>query len=269
MPKISPLSIVDPKAKVADDVEVGPFCTVGPDVTLGSGNKLISHVVLTGHTTIGKNNTFFPHCTVGSIPQDLKYRGGPCRLEIGDHNTIRESATIHIGTEKGGGLTKIGSGNLLMVNAHIGHDVHLGNRCIIANNVMFAGHVICGDNVAIMGGAGVHHFVTLGDYAYVAGYARIHHDVPPFVKVGDADKIRALNTVGLRRAGFAESDIEALEEAIRKLFVNKDKPFSVTLSEYDLQNGLNQHVKRMVEFLRRRDTGVNGRYLEALRQKAI
>src|SRR2546423_12218206 len=114
MPNISPLSIVDPRANVAADVEVGPFCTIGPDVTLGSGNKLISHVVITGHTTIGKNNTFFPHCTIGAIPQDLKYKGGPTRLEIGDHNTVRESATIHLGTEKGGGVTRLGSANLVM-----------------------------------------------------------------------------------------------------------------------------------------------------------
>ena len=267
MPKISPLSVVDPKARLADDVEVGPFCTIGPDVTLGSGNKLMSHVVLMGHTTIGRNNVFHPHCTVGDHPQDLKYKGAPTRLEIGDNNQIRETVTIHTGTEKGGGITRVGSGNLLMVNAHIGHDVQLGSRCIIANNVMFAGHVICGDNVAIMGGVGVHHYVSIGDYAYIAGYARIHHDVPPFVKVGDADKIRALNTVGLRRAGFSEADIEALEEVTRKLFVSKEKPFSVTLGEFDLLNGINPHVKRIVEFLRRRDTGVNGRYLESLRAK--
>lgn len=265
MPKISPLSVVDPKAHLADDVEVGPFCTIGPEVTLGPANKLVSHVVITGHTTIGKNNTFFPHCTIGAIPQDLKYKGGPTRLEIGDNNNIREAVTIHLGTEKGGSLTRIGSNNLLMVNAHIGHDVQLGNRCIIANNVMFAGHVICGDNVAIMGGVGIHHFVTIGDYAYLAAFARIHHDVPPFVKVGDADKVRALNALGLRRAGFCEADIEALEDAIRRLFVNKAKPFSVALSEFDTQNGINPHVKRMVEFLRQRDTGVNGRYLESLR----
>lgn len=267
MPKISPLSVVDPKANLADDVEVGPFCVIGPDVTLGAGNRLLSHVVITGHTIIGKNNTFFPHTTIGAPPQDLKYKGAPTRLEIGDNNQIRENATIHLGTEKGGHVTRVGSGNLLMVNAHIGHDVQLGNRCVVANNVMFAGHVVCGDHVAIMGGVGVHHFVTIGDFAYIAGYARIHHDIPPFVKVGDGDKIRAINAVGLRRAGFPESDIEALEDCVKRLFIAKDKPFSVALSEYHLSNGINPHVKRMVEFLKRRDTGINGRYLESLRQK--
>src|SRR5256885_6684752 len=117
MPKISPLSVIEPGARLADDVEVGPFCVVGPDVTLGSGNNLISHVAIMGHTTVGRNNTFFPHTTIGAIPQDLKYRGGPTRLEIGDNNSIREAVTIHTGTEKGGGLTKIGNHNLLTVDA--------------------------------------------------------------------------------------------------------------------------------------------------------
>src|ERR1051326_7799566 len=124
MPTISPLASVDPNACLAPDVVVGPFCVVGPDVRLGAGNKLHSHVVITGHTTVGANNSFHPHCVIGGAPQDLKYRGAPTRLEIGDDNHFREHCTVHIGTEKGGGITRVGSGNLLMVNAHIGHDVH-------------------------------------------------------------------------------------------------------------------------------------------------
>jgi UDP-N-acetylglucosamine acyltransferase len=267
MPHISPLASIAPTAILADGVEVGPFCLIGPHVTLGPGNKLLSHVVITGHTTIGKNNSFHPHCTIGGAPQDLKYKDGPCCLEIGNNNSFRESVTIHIGTEHGGGLTSVGSGNLLMVNAHLGHDVRLGDHCVIANNVMFAGHVVCGNNVAIMGGVGIHHFVSIGDFAYIAAYARIHHDVPPFVKVADDDKIRALNTIGLRRAGFPEPDIQALEEATRRLFIGREKkPFALALAEFDTLNGTNSHVKRMVEFLRRRDTGKNGRYLEGLRK---
>lgn len=267
MPKISPLSVVDTNARLADDVEVGPFCTIGPDVTLGAGNKLISHVVITGHTTIGENNLFHPNSVIGGAPQDLKYRGAHTRLEIGSNNIIREAVTIHTGTEKGGGITRLGDFNLLMVNAHIGHDAQFGSRCIIANNVMIAGHVVCADNVAMMGGVGVHHFVSIGEFAYIAGAARIHHDVPPFVKVADDDKIRALNTVGLRRAGFGDDDIEALEDATRRLFIAKNKPFARELAEFDMQNGINPHVKKMVQFLLRRDTGKHGRYLESLRAK--
>jgi UDP-N-acetylglucosamine acyltransferase len=267
MPTISPLSQVDTRAQLADDVEVGPFCVIGPDVVLGAGNKLLSHVVITGHTTVGDGNVFHPHSVVGAPPQDLKYKGAPTRLELGSNNVVRECVTIHIGTEKGGGITRVGSNNLLMVNAHIGHDANIGSRCILANNVMIAGHVVCADNVAMMGAVGVHHFVTIGEFAYIAGAARIHHDVPPFVKVADDDKIRALNSVGLRRAGFADEDIEALEEATRRLFISKQKPFARALADFDMQNGVNPHVKKMVEFLVRRDSGKHGRYLEGLRAK--
>lgn len=267
MPKISPLACVDPHATLADDVEVGPYCVIGPDVVIGPGTRLISHVVVTGCTTIGRNNVIYPHAVLGGPPQDLKYKGSPTRLEIGDNNQIREAVTIHTGTEKGGGVTRVGSNNLLMVNAHIGHDVQLGSRCILANNVMLAGHVVVGDNVAMMGAAGVHHFVTVGEFAYIAAYARIHHDVPPFVKASDDDVIRGLNTVGLRRAGFAEQDILALKEAARRLFIRRNKPFAAAMAEFDTMNGLNPHVKRMIEFLHRRNQGKHGRYLESLRAK--
>lgn len=266
MPKISPQSQVDPSARLADDVEVGPFCLVGPNVSIGAGCKLLSHVVIAGHSTIGKNNTFHPHSVIGGPPQDLKYRGAPTRLEIGDDNHFRENVTVHTGTEKGGGITRVGNQNLLMVNCHIGHDCQIGSRCILSNNVMIAGHVVIGDNVAMMGGVGVHHFVTIGEYAYIAGYARVHHDVAPFVKVADDDEVRGLNSVGLKRAGFSDADIEELEQIVRHLFYAREKPFGVKLREFDTGNGTNQHVKRMIEFLRLRDAGRHGRYLESKRQ---
>jgi UDP-N-acetylglucosamine acyltransferase len=270
MPKISPLADVSPKACIADDVEIGPFCVVGPHVTLGAGNKLLSHVVITNHTTVGTGNVFHPNSVIGGMPQDLKYAGEETRVSIGNRNHFREAVTVHIGTAKGGkifggGVTRIGDDNLLMVNCHIGHDAQFGSRCILANNVMIAGHVICGDNVAMMGGVGIHHFVTIGEHAYLAGVARITHDVPPFVKVADDDQVRGLNSIGLRRAGYTEADIEALEDATRKLFYNREKPFSRVMSEFDTLNGINPHVKKMIEFLRRRDAGKRGRYLESLR----
>jgi UDP-N-acetylglucosamine acyltransferase len=265
MAKISPLAVVDPKANLAGDVEVGPFCIVGPDVTIGSGCQLLSHVVISGHTKIGERNVFHPNSVIGGIPQDLKYRGAPTRLEIGNENQIREAVTIHIGTEKGGGVTRVGSNNLLMVNSHLGHDVQIGNHCVLANNIMLAGHVVLGSNIAMMGGVGVHHFVTISDFAYVAAYAQITHDVPPFVKVADSNKIRGLNIVGLRRNGFSEADIEALEDATRRLFYDRDKSFAAAMAEFDTLNGINPHVKKMIEFLRRRDQGKNGRFLEKLR----
>ena len=265
-PKISPHAVVDETAEIAEDVEIGPFCVIGPHVKIDSGCKLLNNVTILGHTTIGKRNVFFPNAVIGAAPQDLKYRGGDTRLIIGDDNAFREAVTVHVGTEKGGGVTRIGDFNLLMINTHIGHDVMVGNRCIISNNTMIAGHVIVGNNVAMMGLVGIHHFVTIGDYAYLGGAARIHHDVPPFVKVDGEDKVRSLNTTGLKRSGsFTEEDILALRAAVRKLWFGKKKNFSAQLAAFDLMNGINPHVKVMVEFLQRRDKGKHGRYLESQR----
>lgn len=189
-PRISPLAMVDPKAHIGDDCEIGPFCVVGPDVTLGTGCKLLSHATITGHSTIGCDNVFHPHCVIGGIPQDKKYCGEPTTLIIGDRNDFRESVTVNLGTVQGGGLTRIGDGNLLMVNCHVGHDCQIGNNTILSNNVMLAGHMVVGNNVVMSGGAAAHHYVTIGDFAFIAGMARIHHDVPPFVKLSEKDKIR-------------------------------------------------------------------------------
>jgi UDP-N-acetylglucosamine acyltransferase len=267
MSKISPLAMVDPAARVADDVEIGPFCAIGPDVEIGPGNRLISHVVISGHTTVGEDNTFHPFAVIGAPPQDKKFRGEVSRLAIGNRNIFRESVTIHVGTSLGGGVTRVGDGNLLMVNCHVGHDCQIANNCVLANNVMLAGHVCVGSNVVMSGAAACHHYVTVGDYAFIAGMARIHHDVPPFVKVSDNDRIRALNGEGMKRAGFSPEDIETVEQASRRLFFNREKPFAVALAEFDTMNGLHPHVKTLVEFLRRRNIGKHGRYLEGLRSK--
>ncbi len=266
MPKISPHAVVDPHASIAEDVEVGPFCVIGPDVKIDSGCRLLNSVTILGHTTIGKDNILFPNAVLGAAPQDKKYRGAPTRLVVGNGNVFREAVTLHVGTEKGLGVTRIGDNNLLMVNAHVGHDGTIGSNCVFANNVMIAGHVVCGNNVSMMGGAGINHFVTIGEHAYIAAYSRVHHDVPPFCKVDGADLVRGLNRVGLARAGFNEEDIAALDIAFRNLFGRK-KVFSAAMAEYDTMNGLNEHVKNMVQFLRRRDQGKHGRFLESLRPK--
>jgi UDP-N-acetylglucosamine acyltransferase len=265
-PKISPQAVVDEKAQIADDVEIGPFCVVGPDVKIASGCRLLNNVTILGKTTIGKDNIFFPNAVIGAPPQDLKYRGAETLLEIGDSNTFREAVTVHTGTEKGGGITRIGNFNLLMINVHLAHDVQLGSRCILANNCMIAGHVIVGDHVTMMGLVGIHHYVTIGRFAYLGGAARIHHDVPPFVKVDEEDNIRAVNKTGLRRAGgFTDEDCQALHEAVRKLWYAKPRNFSKALASFDLENGINPYVKELVEFLQRRDQGKHGRWLEGQR----
>ena len=267
MPKISQLSCIDPKAQIAEDVEIGPFCRIGPHVVIGSGCKLLSHVVLTGRTKLGSGNILHPNVVVGGPPQDKKYNDEPTRIEIGNNNQIREGTTIHLGTTQGDGCTRVGNENMLMCNSHLGHDVQLGNHCVLANNVMFAGHVHCGDFVQIMGGAGFHHFVTIGQYSYIGGAARIHHDVPPFVKIDGADRVRGLNSVGLSRAGFCPEDIESLEAVCRRLFY-RSKSFAAAMAEMDTQNGINVHVKTLLDFLRRRNEGKHGRYLERFRPVA-
>ena len=266
MPHISPHSVVDPKACLAQDVEVGPFCTVGPDVVVGPGTRLISHVVLTGHTTLGENNVIHPNCVIGGPPQDKKYRGAPTRLEIGDNNLFREAVTVHIGTEKGGGISRIGHNNFFMINAHAGHDTQIGDHCMFANNVMLGGHVICGDHVNLMGGAAVHHLVTIGEFAFIGGYSRIHHDVPPYCKVDGADVVRTLNAKGLKMNGYPDADIDALEDAYRTLF-SREKPLAVAMAQFDSNNGINPLVKRLIDFLERRTNSRHGRWQETARAK--
>jgi UDP-N-acetylglucosamine acyltransferase len=266
MPKLSPHAVIDRNAQIAEDVEIGPFCVIGPEVKIDSGCRLLNNVTILGRTTIGKDNVFFPNSVIGAAPQDKKFKGGTTELTIGNANVFREAATVHVGTEKGGGITRVGDNGLYMVNSHIGHDAQVGNGVVISNNVMLAGHVLCENNVAIMGGVGVHHFVTLGESSYIGAYSRIHYDVPPFCKIDGADMIRGLNKVGLRRSGYADSDIQALELAYRKLF-NRKRPMSVAMAEFDTQNGLNPYVKQMVEFLQRRSMGRHGRYLETVRTK--
>jgi len=266
MPKISPHAVIDRSAEIAEDVEVGPFCVIGPGVKIESGCRLLNNVTILGKTTIGKDNVFFPNAVIGAAPQDKKFKGENSELIIGNANVFREGVTVHVGTELGGGVTCIGDNGLFMVNAHIGHDARIGNGALVSNNVMLAGHIVCENNVAIMGGVGIHHFVTVGEGAYIGGYSRIHYDVPPFCKVDGADDIRGLNKVGLRRAGYAESDIEALDEAYRSLFTRK-KPMALAVAEFDLQNGINPYVKQLVEFLQRRSIGRHGRYLETQRVK--
>lgn len=267
MSLIHPTAIIEKGAEIGQNVSIGPFCVIGPNVVIGDDCVLHSRVTIVGHTTIGRANEIFPNAVLGSSPQDLKYRGGPTRLEIGDKNQIREAVTIHTGTETGTGVTKLGSGNLLMVNAHIGHDADFGDRCVIGNNVMIAGHVKCCDGAALMGGVGVHHFVTIGEYAYIAGYARVTHDSPPFVKVDSNGAVRAVNHIGLKRNGFTDADLDAIDAAVRQLFLGKTKPMSKTLDELNGLPKLNPHVKYLIDFLHRRNQGRHGRYLESLRTK--
>jgi UDP-N-acetylglucosamine acyltransferase len=266
-PRIHPSAHVDPRADLAPDVEVGPFCVIGPHVSLGPGCRLLPHATILGHTTCGSDNTFHPFCVVGGDPQDKKFAGEDTFLVLGDGNDIREHVTIHTGTHTGGGTTRVGDHNLIMVGAHIGHDATVGNRCVIGNNVMLAGHVVLGNRISMMGGSAVHHFVTIGDYAFIGGYAQIHADVPPYVKVDGEDEIRTVNIVGLRRSGeVSDTDIAALEVAAKTLFLRKKQPLALKMEALEAESNLNPRVKQIIDSIRRRDLGKHGRYLEGLRR---
>lgn len=268
MPNIHPTAIVHPDARLADTVEVGPFCLVGPHVQIDSGSKLYSHVVIEGHTTIGKNNRIFHHVTLGQEPQDLKFRGEPATLVIGDSNDIREHVTMHIGTENGGGVTSVGSKNMLMVGCHIAHDCHIGSHCLLANNAMLAGHIRINDHAVLAGGVAVAHYVTIGRYAFIAGNSGVEHDCPPFmVALGFRAHVRGVNQIGLTRHGFTPQSIDNLKFAYRKLFLKEGAATQAAALE-DLENrfATDPVVRELTAFLRNAASAVNGRYLETLRR---
>ena len=222
MAEVHPTAIVEPGADLGKGVVVGPWCTVGPDVALGDGVRLISHVTVAGRTTIGPDTVVYPFASVGMPPQDLKYRGEASRLEIGSGNTIREHVTMNPGTEGGGMVTRVGDNGLFMIGAHVAHDCTVGDRVVFANNASIAGHVTVGDFAIIGGLSTVHQFCRIGAHAMIGLNTAVVGDVIPFGSVaGDRARMVGLNVVGLRRRGFARSDIQALRTAYRLLFAQE------------------------------------------------
>lgn len=219
MAQIHPSSVVDPKAKLADSVVVGPFCTIGPDVEIGEGTTLQSHIVVTGHTRIGKNNKIYAFAAIGIDPQDKKYRGEPTRLEVGDDNVIREHCTLSVGTIQDEGITRVGSGNLLMANVHIAHDCVIGNNTIIANNAGLAGHIHVGDDVIIGGQSGIHQFVKIGKGAMLSGGSMVRQDCIPFgMYQGYPASPFGLNLEGMKRHGYSKEAMKAAREVYKLIF---------------------------------------------------
>lgn len=216
---IHPNAVIAPGAQLGTGVRIGPWCTVGPDAEIGDGVELVSHVVVDGHVRLGANTRVFPFATIGMPPQDLKYRNEPTRVEIGRDCLIREHVTIHRGTPSGGGLTSIGDGSMLMCVVHIAHDCHLGPRNIVANNVMFGGHIHTGEQVFIGGGSAIHQFVRIGRHAAIGGMSGVEGDVIPYgLVMGNRARLSGLNLVGLKRRGFTRPQIHALRGAFRLLF---------------------------------------------------
>jgi UDP-N-acetylglucosamine acyltransferase len=234
-------------------------------VVIGAGTKLHNNVTIMGHTTLGAGNQVFPFAVLGAPPQDRKATNIPTRVEIGDNNIFRESVTVHAGTEHGGALTRVGNNNLLLVNAHVGHDARVGDNCTLINNAMLGGHVVLGNNVTLGGCAGIFQKVTLGEFCFITAFSRITHDAPPFMKIDGPNVVRGVNVVGLRRGGFASADIDAIDDAARRLFYYRTKPFAQALAEFDTMNGINPHVRTLVDFMRKRDEGKGGRFLESKR----
>lgn len=217
--KIHPTAIVDPSVRLADDVEVGPYCILGPDITAGARTRFVAHVFVEGITTIGEDNVFFPYSTVGVASQDKKYHGERCALEIGSRNTVREFVSIHRGTVGGGGVTRIGDDNWIMTQVHIAHDVQIGNQTILSHAATIGGHVTIGDWAVLSGGSAVHQFCRIGKHAIVGGYSVITQDVLPYsTSVSPRDnKIFGANAVGLERRGYPTPVIESLQKSFRLL----------------------------------------------------
>ncbi len=216
--RIHPSAVVEEGAHICDDVVVGPFCHVGPKVTLAPGVQLQSHVVVGGETEIGAFTMVFPFASLGAIPQDLKYKGEATRLEIGERNRIREGVTMNTGTEGGGGVTRVGDDCLFMANAHVAHDCQVGDRVIMVNSSALAGHCVVGDDVIIGGLSGVHQWVRIGKGAIIGAVCMVTNDVIPHGLVqGPRGVLDGLNLVGLKRKGVARTDITALRAAYQML----------------------------------------------------
>lgn len=216
---IADTAIVDPRAKLASGVRIGHYTVVGPGVTIGRNTIVENHVTLCGNTTIGENNRIFPGAVLGGDPQDLGYQGSDTRVIIGDGNIIREYVTINRGSEKEDGITRLGDNNFLMAHVHLGHDVSVGDRVVMANNVMIGGHVHIGNDITIAGGVGINQFTSVGSLSFISALSRVLHDVPPFMIVeGQPSKPRCVNTVGLKRNGYSADDIQVLQSAFKLLY---------------------------------------------------
>ncbi len=245
---IHPTAIVAQAARLHEGVEIGPWCVVGPDVELGAGVRLISHVVVDGHTSVGEAAVLYPFCTVGMAPQDLKYRGEPTRCRIGARTQVREHCTIHRGTVTGLGETRVGADCLLMAVVHVAHDCVLGDGVIIANNVVMGGHVEIGAGAVIGGAAALHQFVRIGRAAMVGGVSGVEADVVPFGSVvGNRARLAGLNVIGLRRRGVDKARLHTIRTAFRSLF-GGEGVFAARLAAVRRQWGSEPLVAEMLDF---------------------
>jgi len=254
---VHPTAIVDARAKLPASCQVGPYCVIGPEVELGEGCRLVAHVAIAGPTKIGSHNAFFPFCAIGMDPQDVTYQGEATRLEIGDHNEIRECVTITRGTVKGGSLTKVGSHTLIMAYAHIGHDSVIGDHCMLVNGATLAGHVTVEEWAVVGALCPVHQFVRIGAHSYVGGGTTITQDVLPFSMTSAARDTHAygMNKVGLERRGFSKERVRKIHHAYKTLLASKLNT-SQALQKLKAEPDRGQDVDLLIRFIEASERGV-------------
>lgn len=255
MIKIHPSSVVDPKAELAEDVEIGPFCTVGPNVKIGKGTRLISHVVVDGYTTMGERNLVYPFASLGLLAQHKRSNAPDAVLIIGDDNTFREHVTAHVGSEVDHKITTIGHRNLFLVGSHVAHDCVLGNDIVMSNNVMLAGHVHVEDKATIGGGTGVLQFTRIGEGAMIGGLAGVARDVIPYglVMGGGRSGLSGINRIGMTRAGIPDEEILLLRQAYKVLFSRDDsRLFAERIADVEADEKFkgNILVQKVIEFVK-------------------
>ena len=241
-------AIVDIKAKISDDVEIGPYCIIGPEVEIGSNSVLHSHVNIVGNTKIGENNLIYPFSSIGTPPQDLKYNGEKNYLIIGNNNKFREYVNINPGTEQGGGITKIGDNNLFMVYCHVAHDCSISNNIVLANNVQVGGHVTIQNNAIVGGSCAIHQFSRIGESAMIGGMTGVLSDVIPFgLSMGNRNNLMGLNLIGLRRSKVANENIKKIQLAYEIIFKTAGFRENIEQLNDDLKN--NEFVKKILDFI--------------------
>lgn len=255
--KVHPTAIIDPQAKVSPTAAIGPYSVIGADVEIGDETEIMAHVVIEGPTRIGKSNRIFPYAAVGFACQDLKYQGEPTRLEVGDHNVIREFVTLHRGTVQGGGVTRIGSHNYLMAYVHVAHDCKLGSHIIMANGASLAGHVEVQDYATVGAFCLIHQNCRIGAYCFLGSASLINKDILPYAKTSSSRDAAAYgaNRVGLERRGLTREDIDELDQAFRLLSRSKLNT-TQALEAIEAKNFQSPHVHALVQFIKTSERGV-------------
>ena len=254
---VHPTAVIHPGAKLGADVRIGPYCVIGEEVEIGDGCELMAQIYVDGPIRIGAGNRFFPYSSIGVIPQDLKFQGERTETTIGDSNTFREFVTVHRGTGLGGGVTRIGSNNLIMAYAHIAHDCRIGDHTILANGTTLAGHVTIDDYAVIGAFSGVHQFCRVGRHSLIGGYSVITKDVLPFSKTVSEREVRAfgINSVGLKRHGFSPERREKLNRAFR-LFTASKLNTTQALEKMREDAAESEEVQEMIRFIESSERGV-------------